>query len=162
MDRRVVIERGFMAAPHPIKLRERAVRAYVDGKESMLLVAARFQVAPRALRRWLKQHEKTGSVAPKPRGGGNRSPIDPVRRAAAVVELGDAITHELTVACNHRVRRSLRVHRSSIQRALRRGGYVFKKKAQTLRARAARRPAQARQLHPADEEDRPRTARFPR
>lgn len=128
MDRGVVIKRQVMPAPHPIELRERAVRAYLETNESMLLVAARFHIAERALRRWVKQHEKTGSVAAKPRGGGNRSPIDPVRLDAVVVELGDATTHELTVAYNHRVKRSLRVHRSSIQRALRRRGYVFKKK----------------------------------
>ena len=48
MDRAVVINRRFMPAPHPIELRERAVRAYLEGTESMLLVAARFKIAPRA------------------------------------------------------------------------------------------------------------------
>lgn len=95
----------------------------------MLVVAARFGVAIAALERWVKLRRETDSVAPKPRGGGNFSPVDTARLHALVAELGDATTYELTAAYNRSVVRAARVHRSSIQRALRRAGYVFKKNA---------------------------------
>jgi transposase len=92
------------------------------------LVAARFEVARCALQRWVKRHRETGSVEPMPRGGGNVSPVDLTLLEKVVSESGDATSHELTAAYNRRVARVDRVHRSSIQRALRRAGYVFKKK----------------------------------
>jgi transposase len=118
-----------MPAPHPIELREIAVRAYESAGESFSVVASRFGIARRALQRWVKQQRETESVAPRPRGGGNPSPVDVTILAAIVVELGDATTYELTAAYNRRVGRARRVHRSSVQRALRRAGYVFKKNA---------------------------------
>lgn len=118
-----------MPAPHPIELREVAVRAYESGGESFSVVASRFGIARRALQRWVKLQRETASVAPKPRGGGNASPVDVTILTAIVVELGDATTYELTAAYNRRVGRAGRVHRSSVQRALRRAGYVFKKNA---------------------------------
>jgi len=117
-----------MPAPHPVELRERAVRAYENGPESYDVVAARFEVASAALERWVKRYRETKSVVPKPRGGGNLSPVDLALLERIVVETGDATTHELTAAYNVQVGRARRVHRSSIHRALGRAGYVFKKK----------------------------------
>jgi transposase len=117
-----------MPAPHPIELRERAVRAYENGHESYDVVAARFEIAPAALERWVRLYRDTKSVAPKPRGGGNYSPVDLALLEKLVVETGDATTHELTATYNVQVGRARRVHRSSIHRALVRAGYVFKKK----------------------------------
>ena len=54
MDRRGVIKSGAMPAPHPIELRERAVRAYENGGDSMMVIAAQFGVALAALERWVK------------------------------------------------------------------------------------------------------------
>src|SRR5690606_37934660 len=121
-----------MPAPHPIELRERVVRAYERGGESILVVAARFGVAPAALQRWLRRNREADTVAPRERGGGNPSPIDVTLLTSLVVALRDATTYELTAAYNRRVERSGRVHCSSIQRALRRAGYVFKKNAYGL------------------------------
>lgn len=118
-----------MPAPHPIELRERVVRAYERSGESILVVAARFAVAPAALQRWLRRKREADTVAPRERGGGNLSPIDLALLTALVIELRDATTYELTAAYNRRVAKAGRVHRSSIQRALRRAGYVFKKNA---------------------------------
>ncbi|MBK6696076.1 MAG: helix-turn-helix domain-containing protein [Myxococcales bacterium] len=53
-----------MPAPHPIELRERVVRAYERGGESILVVAARFGVAPAALQRWLRRKREADTVAP--------------------------------------------------------------------------------------------------
>jgi transposase len=118
-----------MPAPHPIELRERVVRAYEQSGESIPVVAARFAVAPAALQRWLRRKREADTVAPRERGGGNPSPIDIALLTALVGELRDATTYELTAAYNRRVGRAREVHRSSIQRALRRAGYVFKKNA---------------------------------
>lgn len=118
-----------MLAPHPIELRERVVRAYERSGESILVVAARFGVASAALQRWLRRKRDADAVAPRERGGGNPSPVDVALLTSLVIELRDATTYELTAAYNRRAGRAGHVHRSSIQRALRRAGYVFKKNA---------------------------------
>jgi transposase len=116
-----------MPAPYPIELRGRAVRAYESGSESYAVVAERFSVAIRPLQRWVQLFRRTGSVSPLPRGGGNPSPIEVVVLEAVIAERGDATSFELTTEYNRRVSRDRRVHRSSVHRALRRAGYVFKK-----------------------------------
>jgi transposase len=116
-----------MPGPLPIELRERAVQAYERGGESYETVAATFSVATRALQRWVKRRRETGSVAPLPRGGGNSSPVDVAVLEAVINDSRDATTWELAAQYNGRVSRDARVHRSSIVRALRRAGYVFKK-----------------------------------
>jgi len=124
-----------MPGPHPIELRERAVRAYESGGESYATIAERFEVALRALQRWVKRRRETDSVAPLARGGGNLSPIDLPLLEAIIGESCDATSYELTAEYNRRVARDARVHRSSIQRALHRAGYVFKKKSYVRRSR---------------------------
>lgn len=118
-----------MPAPHPVELRERVVQAYERSGESIPLVAARFGVAPAALQRWLRRRREDDTIAPRARGGGNPSPIDVALLTSLVVELRDATTYELTAAYNRKAGKAGSVHRSSIQRALRRAGYVFKKNA---------------------------------
>jgi len=116
-----------MPGPLPVELRERAVRAYESGSESYETVAATFHVAESALQRWVKRKRETGDVRPAPRGGGNLSAIDLSLLERVVSETRDATTFELTAQYNRHVARSARVSRSSILRALRRAGYVFKK-----------------------------------
>ncbi len=86
-------------------------------------------MAPAALQRWLRRKREFDTVAPRTKGGGNLSPVDLEALTKVVVELRDATTYELTAAYNQRVAKGARVHRSSVQRALRRAGYVFKKNA---------------------------------
>ena len=124
-----------MPAPHPIELRERAVRAYEGGNESFEEVAARFSVAVRALQRWVYLKRETGTVAPRPRGGGNYSNVNISLLEKLLAGAGDATSHELTAAYNRAVKRTERVHRSSVQRALWRAGYVFKKKSFVRRSK---------------------------
>src|SRR5689334_12218076 len=127
MDGEGMIKRAGMPAPYPIELRQRAVRAYESGSESYAVVAERFSVGIRPLQRWVQLFREAGSVAPLPRGGGNRSPIDLQVLEGVIAESRDATSFELTAEYNRRVSRDRRVHRSSVHRALRRTGYVFKK-----------------------------------
>jgi transposase len=64
---------------------------------------------------------------PQPPGGGNPSPVDLKVLENIVAERPDATSHEITASYHRRVACGLRVHRSSIVRALERSGFVFKK-----------------------------------
>ena len=116
-----------MPSPYDVALRQRAVRAYARGEGSYAHLAALFEVDHRTLERWVAQWRTTGSVAPRPRGGGWRCPIDPVVLRAVVRERADATLAELCRAYNRRVPRAQRTTRSSLHRALGRLGFVHKK-----------------------------------
>ena len=116
-----------MANPFPVALRERAVRAYETSTETYRDVAGRFDVHVNTLFRWVQRARELGTVAPFDRGGGWRSPVDLTVLHRLVSEHPDRTTDEVTRAYNAAVARPSRVHRSSILRALRRTGYVFKK-----------------------------------
>lgn len=118
---------GAMPNPYPTELRTRAVEAYERGEGSYAAVATRFAVSSRTLVRWVTRERAVGSVAPFKKGGGWQSPVDLAAVHAVVDEKPDGTTEELTRAYNRRVRKQQRVHRSSVLRALRRCGYVFKK-----------------------------------
>src|SRR5262245_60036166 len=118
-----------MPMPIAVSLRERAVAAYEAGEGTYVEVASRFDVGRRPLQRWVKRMRDTGSLEPSPRGGGWRSPVDTAVLEALIVRDPSLTTLELTAAYNRKVPRKHRVHRSSVLRALRRAGYVFKKNA---------------------------------
>jgi len=114
-----------MPNPYPIPLRERAVRAYETSTDTYAEVAERFSIGVNTLVRWVQRSRETGTVAPKDKGGGWRSPVDLPRLHALVQERPDRTTEELTRAYNRHA--ATPVHRSSVLRALQRTGYVFKK-----------------------------------
>ena len=116
-----------MPNPYPIELRERAVRAYEDTTDTYVEVAARFGIAVSTLCLWIRQARDTGHVMPAPKGGGWYSPVDIGLLHRLVRERPDQTTEEVTRAYNRRVAPEVRVHRSSILRALQRTGFVFKK-----------------------------------
>ena len=64
-----------MPQPYSVDLRERAVAAYKRGGRTLEEVAAEFSVCAKTLAHWLKLEAETGSLEPRPRGGGNFSPI---------------------------------------------------------------------------------------
>jgi transposase len=116
-----------MPNPYPIELRERAVRAYEDGTNTYVAVAAQFQIAVSTLCLWVRRARDTGHVLPAPKGGGWYSPVELSVLHRLVREQPDRTTEELTRAYNRVAPPEARVHRSSILRALQRSGYVFKK-----------------------------------
>ena len=127
-----------MPNPYPIPLRERAVRAYETSTDTYAEVAERFSIGVNTLVRWVQRSRETGTVAPKDKGGGWRSPVDLPRLHALVQERPDRTTEELTRAYNRQARPAARVHRSSVLRALQRTGYVFKKNDRDRRNRIVR------------------------
>jgi transposase len=121
-----------------VGLRERAVRAYEAGEGSYDEVAARFGVGSRTLQEWVALYRATGSVQPRPKSGGNPSPVDVEVLEAVLRDRPDAIVDELRAVYNDRVSKGARVHRSSILRALHRRGYVFKKNVRGPQSKTAR------------------------
>ena len=90
-------------------------------------VAEQFGIGKRTLCTWLTQLRERGTLEPAPRGGGNFSQVDLARLRALVAATPDATTDELTRAYNTGIPSKRRVHRSSVLRALKREGFVFKK-----------------------------------
>ena len=70
--RRLALAGLPMPSPLSVDLRERVVAAVADGA-SMRKVAARFRVSASSASRWCGRANETGDVAPKPRGGDQRS-----------------------------------------------------------------------------------------
>jgi transposase len=65
-----------MPAPYPIELRHRIVDAYTHKEGSVRALAKRFAVAPETVRNYLNLVRRTGSVAPRPHGGGVKPRIE--------------------------------------------------------------------------------------
>src|SRR6188472_1200956 len=124
-----------MPNPYPVALRERAVRAYEDTTETYVEVAERFHLGVNTVVRWVQRARETGDVAPRAKGGGWRSPVDWALVERLVKAQPDRTLEELTRAYNREAPAAARVHRSSIIRALRTRGYVFKKNAAGRRSR---------------------------
>ncbi len=68
-------------------LRERVVAACDAGDGTREQIAARFSVSVAWIRKLLRQRRETGSIAPKPRGGGRAAAFD----AEAAVRLREAV-----------------------------------------------------------------------
>ena len=117
-----------MPNPYPTALRERAVRAYESNDETYVEVAERFAIGEATLQRWVRRQRDTGVLDPLAKAGGWVSPVDVALLHQLVQERPDRTTDELTRVYNRQAAPNARVHRSSILRALRRTGYVFKKK----------------------------------
>jgi transposase len=109
---------------YSIDLRERVVAACDAGDTTRERVAARFSVSVPWIRKLLRRRRETGSIAPKPRGGGRAPAFDGEaagRLRAAVRADDDATLEELAraagVACCP----------SAVHRALARLGIARKK-----------------------------------
>ena len=130
-----------MPNPYPTALRERAVRAYESNDETYVEVAERFAIGEATLQRWVRRQRDTGVLDPLAKAGGWASPVDVALLHQLVQERPDRTTDELTRVYNRQAAPNARVHRSSILRALRRTGYVFKKTLSAGRSRSGARPS---------------------
>src|SRR3954452_3458899 len=92
---------GGDMGPYGIDLRTRIVEAYHNREGSVRELAERFAVAPNTVQNYLALHRKTGSVAPRPHGGGVPPAIAEQGRAhlrALVEATPDATEEELADA----------------------------------------------------------------
>jgi transposase len=116
-----------MPNPYDVALRERAVKAYEAGHGAYRDVAAIFGLGHRTLEQWVALWRMSGAVAPRPKGGGWRCPIDLTVLHAVIGEAPDAMSAELCWAYNRRVKSGERTTPTSFRRAMHREGYVLKK-----------------------------------
>jgi transposase len=117
-----------MKAYHP-DLRQRIVDAYQKAEGSVRELAARFKVAPRTVQNYLNLKRETGSVEPRPHGGGPVPKLDDagVRELRAVVEeKNDRTLDEIADELDRR--RHVRVGRTTVWRVLDRLGLTRKKR----------------------------------
>ena len=119
-------------------LRSRVVAAVAEGC-SRRAAAKRFAVSASSSIRWVELHEETGSVSPRRRGGGNRSPLEP--HAAWLLELVDQESDLTLAEIVERLGadRGVRTTDSSVDRFFKRHGVTFKKNSARHRAGSARR-----------------------
>ena len=118
-----------MANAYDMALRGRAVAAYEGGEGPYKEVAAVFGLDHRTLERWVARYRATGSVAPRPKGGGWRCPIDLAVLHRVVRARPDGVCTELCRAYNRRVGRTQQTNETSFRRAMHREGYVLKRNA---------------------------------
>jgi len=116
-----------MPNPYDVALRKRAVMAYERGEGTYEELAMLFAVHSRTLERWVARWRVAESVAPRPRGGGWRSPIDVAVLRVLAREVPDATVAEMCAEYNRRVPRAHRTTPASFHRALVREGFVVKK-----------------------------------
>ena len=112
-----------------IDLRERALAAYDANEGTQQQIADRFKVSVSWLRKVLRQRRQTGSIAPKPHGGGRTRVIDQQvaqRLRQAVAQTPDATLAELAQTAD------VQASPSMVHRALKALG-VSRKKTRTAR-----------------------------
>ena len=110
-----------MPAPYPLKLRHRIVRAYDHQEGSIRTLAKRFAVSPTTVENYVRLRRTTGSLAPRPHGGGRKPRVDPQQREELqrmIRERPDATLDELVHAFASRYQ--TKVSRQTIVRTLQR------------------------------------------
>jgi transposase len=125
--------------PYSTDLRERIVDAYYKAEGSVRELATRFKVAPKTVQNYLNRKRETGSVEPRPHGGGPAPKLDDagVRELRTVVEeKNDRTLGEIANELDRRFK--VRVGRSTVWRIMDRLGITRKKNATRRRRRSAR------------------------
>lgn len=117
--------------PYSMDLRQRVIEAYENGEGSQAELAETFGVSQAWVEKLWRRWRETGSVAPKPHGGGRRAKISgkkEERLRKIVEEAPDATLDELLAKC--RVNGS----RMCVFRALTRMGITRKKSRSTTQS----------------------------
>ena len=119
-----------MPAPLSLDLRQRIVKAALEGEESQGEVARRFDVGVATVVRLLARHRRTGSLAPNDNQGGTpRRKVDEEGQAALrawVAEEPDLTLLELMDKYNERF--DAPISRATVGRELHRLGLTRKKR----------------------------------
>jgi len=117
-----------MPVPLSEDLRWRAVRAFLEGKETQREIAKRLEVGEASVKRWVRLHRETGGVTPRPIPGNPPK----VNAAGFVVfeellkERPDATREELADELERRV--GVRVSVATIGRMAQKAGWTRKKR----------------------------------
>jgi transposase len=127
-----------MPAPYPVKLRESAVASYEAGGGTYETVAATFGISIPTLECWVRRFRGEGTVEPRPKGGGNFSEVQLDVLLGVLADHPSAVVSELTREYNKSVGRKAATSESSIKRALKRAGFVFKRNGSGLRSKTGR------------------------
>jgi transposase len=118
-----------MAAPLSVDLRQRVIAAYQAKEGSQRQLAERFKVSLSFIRDLRRHYRETGTVEPKPHGGGAVAKLGAVQLpiVQALIEAQpDALLEEL---CERFAQKSgIQVSPSTMQRATQRLGLSVKKK----------------------------------
>lgn len=124
-------------APLSLDLRARILEAYQRGEGSVRELAERFMVAPKTVQTYRKLWKKTGSVRPRPHGGGRGRKLEDALLRQLLEEKNDWTLDQL--AAEYAARHGGdRVARSTMSEAVRRLKWTKKKK--TMRASEQDRP----------------------
>jgi len=121
-----------MPRAYAMDLRERVVAAAHEEKLTGTLtraaLAERFRVSEGTVYNWLKSERDTGTVAPKPHGGGHPRSVDARGESVltALVEARNDRTLE-ELATLYRAETAVGLSQSALWRALKRAGFVRKK-----------------------------------
>jgi transposase len=109
---------------YSMDLRQRVVAACDEGGATREAIAARFSVSVRWVRDLLKRRRETGSIAPKPRGGGRPPAFD----AAASARLRETVRGDNDATLQELARAAeVLCGPSAVHRALARLGITRKK-----------------------------------
>jgi len=149
--------------PYGLDLRARIVEAHKNREGSVRELAERFAVAPNTVQNYLTLYRTTGSVAPRPHGGGVPPKIDErsLEQVGMLVEkMSDATVNELADEFSRR--HHIAVGRSTMDRALGRLNVTRKKNAACDRAGHGEVRREASRLRRAGREGPPGAPRFRR
>lgn len=122
----------------PRAIRKAIVRAFHQEHLPYERIASVLGVGEATVSRILRLYRETGSVKPRPRGGGNFSPLrGEIARLLGVLvrSMPDATLEELTETL--KARTGVQTSRSAIDRKIRRLGYSRKKSPSAPRSRTS-------------------------
>ena len=134
-----------MPAPLSIDLRQRILAAYKAGLGGFKELGKLFSVGEASVNRLVQLDKATGSVAPKPHGGGPapRIPTGRLGEFKAIVdEHADATLVELADLCSEHF--GIHISRWDVERACKRANITRKKRRSTMRSKTPKRSSKRR------------------
>ena len=123
----------------PTQVRETIIRAFRDRGLTYEAIAELLGVGRATVSRVLRRYREAGTVEPRPRGGGNVSPIrgQAAEQLRRMLEKQPDLTLSEMAAALQRVAK-IQTSTASVHRALKRLQYTRKKKVRRGRTRLAR------------------------